>query len=188
MLRILIGAAAGLALGGLLGWRSRCTSGTCPILSSPWVGMVFGALFGAAAAWALFPPPVEHASTRADIEAALNDPYRPVLLDFYADWCPPCRRLAPTIDELAKEYAGRAHVLKVNIDKHPELAQRYGVSGIPDIRIVLDGEQLRRMGPASAADYGMALDAAIARAQGAGEGREPRPDRPELVEGQGAGS
>ncbi len=84
---------------------------------------------------------------------------RPVLVDFYADWCPPCRVLAPTIDEIAGEYAGRAIVAKVNVDEAPELAERYGISSIPTVLIFRDGEVAKKfVGLASKREYAEALD------------------------------
>jgi thioredoxin len=57
----------------------------------------------------------------------------PVLVDFYADWCGPCRALAPTLERLAAEFAGRAKIVKVNVDEEPELAGQFQVSSIPTL-------------------------------------------------------
>jgi thioredoxin 1 len=70
-----------------------------------------------------------------------------VLVDFWAAWCPPCRRLAPTIDALATEYDGRVTVAKVDIDESPELAQRYGIQSIPTLILFRDGRAVdKRLG------------------------------------------
>lgn len=63
----------------------------------------------------------------------------PVLVDFYADWCGPCKMMGPVVDSLAKEYDGRIKVGKVNIDEEPELAQRYGVMSIPYFAFMKNG-------------------------------------------------
>ena len=70
-----------------------------------------------------------------------------VLVDFWATWCPPCRRLAPAVDALATEYAGRLSVAKVDIDDSPELAQRYGIQSIPTLILFRDGRAVdKRLG------------------------------------------
>lgn len=66
----------------------------------------------------------------------------PVLVDFYADWCGPCRMLAPALDRLATEFSGKARIVKVNVDQEPELAQKFNVSSIPALLFVADGQVL----------------------------------------------
>ena len=63
------------------------------------------------------------------------------LVDFYADWCGPCKMLAPVIDKLSEEYDGRLKVVKVNVDEERELASRFEVASIPSVVILKDGEQ-----------------------------------------------
>ena len=65
----------------------------------------------------------------------------PVLLDFWATWCSPCRMLAPVVEELAEEYDGRIRVGKVNVDEQPELAARFGIQSIPTL-LVLDAGRI----------------------------------------------
>jgi thioredoxin 1 len=70
-----------------------------------------------------------------------------VLVDFWAAWCPPCRRLAPTVDALAAAYAGRLTVAKVDVDESPEVAGRYGIQSIPTLILFKDGQAVdRRLG------------------------------------------
>ena len=67
----------------------------------------------------------------------------PVLVDFWATWCGPCKMLAPTVAEVATEYAGRVKVGKVNVDNAPELAARYGITSIPALLLFNKGEVVR---------------------------------------------
>jgi thioredoxin 1 len=68
----------------------------------------------------------------------------PVLIDFFADWCGPCMMLSPTIAEIAKEANGKYEVFKVNVDKEPELADRFGVSSIPTLVVMENGKLKKR--------------------------------------------
>ena len=62
-----------------------------------------------------------------------------MMVDFWAEWCAPCRAIAPTLEELARESAGRVSLAKVNVDEHPALAARYGIRSIPTILLMKEG-------------------------------------------------
>lgn len=64
----------------------------------------------------------------------------PVLVDFFAPWCGPCRALAPVLEDLAKVYAGRVKIVKVDVDESPELASRFGIRGVPTLMGFRDGK------------------------------------------------
>lgn len=68
----------------------------------------------------------------------------PILVDFYADWCGPCRMLAPVVDELAAERSGHAVVLKVDTDRHPAIPNRFGIRGIPTLIAFRGGKETGR--------------------------------------------
>lgn len=82
---------------------------------------------------------VYHTSASNFSRDVLQSPV-PVLVDFYADWCGPCRMLAPTLDRLAKEFAGKARIIKVNVDQEPQLATQFKVSSIPALLFIADGK------------------------------------------------
>ena len=65
---------------------------------------------------------------------------KPVLIDFWASWCGPCKMLSPIIEEIAKEYDGKVKVAKVNVDDEPELASTFGISSIPTLFVIKNGE------------------------------------------------
>lgn len=68
----------------------------------------------------------------------------PVVVDFWAPWCGPCKMVAPTLEKIAKEYAGKLLVVKVNTDENPEWAMKYGVQGIPTMLLIYDGKIVNR--------------------------------------------
>ncbi|MCX5758901.1 MAG: thioredoxin [Candidatus Hydrogenedentes bacterium] len=85
------------------------------------------------------------------------------LVDFWAEWCGPCRMMGPVLDEVAVLYAGRATVGKVNVDNEPDLAQQFGVSSIPTLIVVKNGEVAHQfVGVTPKGELAKALDAALA--------------------------
>ncbi len=81
-----------------------------------------------------------HHVTDASFEQEVLKSDQPVLIDFWAPWCAPCRAIAPIVDELASEYEGRLKVVKINVDDNQMTPARFGVRGIPNLVIVKGGE------------------------------------------------
>ena len=81
----------------------------------------------------------------SNFEAEVLQSDIPVFVDFYADWCGPCKMMSPVIDKLAEEYAGRIKVGKVNVDDDSELAVRYGIMSIPNMVFFKNGEVVDRV-------------------------------------------
>jgi thioredoxin 1 len=70
---------------------------------------------------------------------------KPVLVDFWAAWCAPCRMLAPTVDAVAEKYSSNARVVKLNVDDNPAISQRYGIKGIPTLILFKGGKEEERV-------------------------------------------
>ncbi len=85
-----------------------------------------------------------YTATEGNWEDILRGP-GPVLVDFWAPWCTWCRRLAPTFERLATEYDGRVRFATVNVDEQPGLAERYGVQGIPALKLFCEGETVEEV-------------------------------------------
>jgi thioredoxin 1 len=80
-----------------------------------------------------------------DFDTTVLQAREPVLVDFWAQWCPPCRVIAPIVEELAAEYSGRLRVVKVNTDENPDIVRRYGIMGNPSLLFFKDGQEAHRL-------------------------------------------
>ncbi len=100
--------------------------------------------------------------TDANFDAEVVGSDVPVLVDFWAEWCMPCKMLAPTIEELASDYAGRVKVGKLDTDESRNVAVKFGISAIPTVMIFNDGELVKRLvGMQAKKDLAAALDSVL---------------------------
>ena len=88
---------------------------------------------------------MEKKFTTANFEDEVLKDEKPVLVDFYADWCGPCRMMAPVVEKLAEEMAGEAVIGKLNVDDCEEIAMKYGVMNIPTIILFKNGQEINRV-------------------------------------------
>ena len=86
-----------------------------------------------------------HEFTDANFQTEVLDSDKLSVVDFWAEWCGPCRAIGPVIEELAKEYAGMVNVGKVNVDHNPQISQNYGITSIPAILFVKGGQVVDKL-------------------------------------------
>lgn len=135
-IKLLVGAA----LGAALGYFGQCNSGTCPLTANWKRGAIYGAVLGlmfhfasGGATGAYQPPKNVKAIAEADFDAEVLAAGQPVVVDFFATWCGPCKALAPRLDKLAGEFGDRVKFVSVNIDQAQSLATRFKVEGVPTL-------------------------------------------------------
>jgi len=167
VLRILIGGAIGLLAGAGIGYLLKSQGGTCPLTCNPYGAAIIGALFGGliassfrATGGAEALSGVPAAASAEEFDKVLSGAERPVLADFYTPQCGFCVKLAPRIAKLATEYSSKVAFVKVDLSKVPDLAQRYGIRGVPVVILFSGGREVQRfIGLKDEQEYRRALDA-----------------------------
>jgi thioredoxin 1 len=100
--------------------------------------------------------------TDAEFDQDVLKSDKPVLVDFWAEWCGPCRMMTPTIDAIAADYSGKAKVGKLNVDENGQTAMRYQIRGIPALLLFKDGKVVdQRVGAVGKSDLQKMLDAQV---------------------------
>ena len=155
MLKAILILLCGAAIGAAMGYFGKCNNGQCPLTANPYRGAAWGFVLALIIAYPMivnaFRKPVPeseniiHIKTAEELQKIIETPGKVCLLDFYADWCGPCRSLAPTINRLADEYKGKCDIIKINVDNFSGLAQKYGATSIPMVIITADGQIVEKV-------------------------------------------
>ncbi len=173
LIQIMAGLLIGGAFGALLGYFGKCTTGSCPLTGNPWRGGFLGAVMGAMLVFSTTGSraadegskegySAQALTSAADFDRLVLHAQQPVMVDFYSSGCAPCRMLAPTVEQLAETYQGRAAIYRVNIDSLSSLAEKHHIEAIPAVLFFQNGREVRRLvGLQSRETYAQVLDRLI---------------------------
>ncbi len=154
MLPLIVAVLIGSGLGAALGYYGQCSSGTCPLTSTWWRGALYGGAMGLmfyfiagrnGAAAANESSKNVQLIKESEFDAQVTQSKLPVVVDFYAPWCGPCRTLSPMLDKLAEPMAGKMRFVKINLDDAAHLAQRFHIEAVPTLMFFQDGKLVDKM-------------------------------------------
>ncbi len=154
MWELILWALIGGGIGAMVGYFVKCSADKCPLIANWRRGALSGALFGVlfyfltgvggSAAMNQSTANVERI-TEADFDAGVVHSPRPVVVDFYATWCVPCKILSPRLDQLAGSFTNEIKFVKINVDESPNLSRRFNIQGIPTLLFFKDGKVVDRV-------------------------------------------
>ncbi|HWQ93618.1 MAG TPA: thioredoxin [Clostridia bacterium] len=143
----------GAALGAAWGYFGKCRSGTCPLTATWWRGALYGAVLGFVFHAVLGRNEPKTADSgqiirliqEQQFETEVTQTAGPVVLDFFATWCGPCKVLSPMLNDLAAPLTNRVRFFKVDVDQSPALAKRFEIQGVPTLVFFQDGKVVGNM-------------------------------------------
>ena len=146
---LLVGGGIGVALGHY----GKCSSGTCPLTSTWWRGAIYGAVLGGLFYFISGSTPASMNKSSANVKLIKEGGFDtevvqsplPVVADFYATWCGPCKLLAPRLDELAGPLTSKIKFVKINVDEAPNLSRRFDIQAIPTLIFFKNGKVVDRI-------------------------------------------
>lgn len=153
MLSLMMMVVIGGAIGAGLGYFGQCSSGTCPLTATWWRGALYGAAMGFmfylisgrnGAASVEQPSKNVLAIQEDQFEAQVVQSSLPVVVDFYAPWCGPCRQLSPMLDKLAGPLSDKIKFVKINLDEASRLAQHFQIEAVPTLMFFKNGKLVDR--------------------------------------------
>ncbi len=161
--------SGGALFGSMMGYYGKCSSGACPLTANPFRGAIWGAFIGAllgfsfmqggSSAVAAESQNLVQINGEEEFNAKIASGKGVAVVDFYADWCPPCKALAPIFAKTADAYAGKASFYKLDTDKNQALSKKFNIEGIPCVVLFKDGKEASRVvGLANEAKYKEEID------------------------------